>query len=75
GLLVRHLVMPNEVAGSKEILRFIAEEISPETYVNVMGQYRPMYEAHDYVEIARPPTRQEFDDVYLHARELALNLL
>ena len=41
GLLVRHLVMPNQVAGTEEIMEFLAKEISPNTYVNVMDQYRP----------------------------------
>jgi putative pyruvate formate lyase activating enzyme len=41
GLLVRHMVMPNRVAGTEEIMEFLAREISPETYVNVMDQYRP----------------------------------
>lgn len=75
GLLVRHLVMPNNAGGSREVLRFIAEEVSPETYVNVMGQYRPMHVAHNYVEIARPITRDEYEDAYEYARALGLHLL
>jgi len=46
GLLVRHLVMPNQVAGTEEIMEFLAKEISPHTYVNVMDQYRPCGSAH-----------------------------
>lgn len=75
GLLVRHLVMPNGVAGSMEVLRFIAEEISPDTYVNVMDQYRPMHRARDHAEIGRPITTEEFSEAYLYARGLGLNLL
>jgi putative pyruvate formate lyase activating enzyme len=75
GLLVRHLVMPSEVAGSREILRFIAEEISPDTYVNVMAQYRPLYGAHEHVEIARPLTSEEYREAHDYARKLGLNLL
>ena len=41
GVLVRHLVMPAEIAGTAEIMRFLAEELSPDTYVNIMDQYRP----------------------------------
>ena len=41
GLLVRHLVLPDDLAGTREIMEFLAREISPRTYVNVMGQYRP----------------------------------
>jgi putative pyruvate formate lyase activating enzyme len=75
GLLVRHLVMPNGTAESKAILRFIAQDVSPDTYVNVMEQYRPMHAAHDYVEIARPVTRQEYNDAHSYARSLGLSLL
>jgi putative pyruvate formate lyase activating enzyme len=75
GLLVRHLVMPGNAAGSREVLRFIAEQVSPETYVNVMAQYRPMHAAHDYVEIARPVTREEYREAHECARGLGLNLL
>ncbi len=45
GLLVRHLILPNDLAGPREILRFLAEEISPNTYLNLMEQYRPCYKA------------------------------
>ena len=48
GLLVRHLVLPDGLAGTKEIMNFLAREISPETYVNVMGQYRPCGRASDH---------------------------
>ncbi len=75
GLLVRHLVMPNDAAGSREVLRFIAEEVSPHTYVNVMAQYRPMYQAHKHEEIARPVTSQEHGEARRHAQALGLNLL
>lgn len=60
GLLVRHLVMPNDVAGTAEIVRFLAEEISPDTYVNIMAQYRPAYRAHRMEGINRRITRQEY---------------
>ncbi len=75
GLLVRHLVMPDGVAGSKEVLRFIADEISPDTYVNVMDQYRPLYRARRHAEIARPITAEEFAEAYQYAGGLGLNLL
>jgi putative pyruvate formate lyase activating enzyme len=54
GLLVRHLVLPRGIAGTKEVLRFLAEEISPDTYVNIMGQYHPDYRAGEVPELARP---------------------
>jgi putative pyruvate formate lyase activating enzyme len=67
GLLIRHLVMPKKVASSEEVLRFIAEEISVNSYVNIMEQYRPEYLAHDHPEINRRTTHKE----YLEAVEVA----
>ncbi|RLA83562.1 MAG: radical SAM protein [Deltaproteobacteria bacterium] len=70
GLLVRHLVMPNGVADTGEVLRFIAKEISVHTYINIMDQYRPLYKAYDFPEIARRITPTE----YLEAINIARNL-
>ena len=72
GLLVRHLVLPNRIAGTAEGLRFIAEEISPDTYLNVMDQYRPCYRAGEYPELDRPITRREFHDVLQLAERYGL---
>lgn len=60
GLLVRHLVLPGGLAGTEEIARFLAREISPNTYLNVMPQYRPAYRAGEYPELSRPITRAEY---------------
>ena len=60
GLLIRHLVMPNEVSSSEAVLKFIAEEISVHSYVNIMDQYRPEYQAHEYPEINRRITHKEY---------------
>jgi putative pyruvate formate lyase activating enzyme len=62
GLLVRHLVLPNGVAGSEGILRFIADKVSKNTYVNIMAQYRPSYKASQYPLLSRRLSRQEFID-------------
>ncbi|GAB4565622.1 MAG: radical SAM protein [Anaerolineae bacterium] len=59
GLLVRHLVLPGGLAGTKAIARFLAEEISPNTYINVMGQYRPAYRAGGHPLLCRPVTADE----------------
>jgi len=67
GLLIRHLVMPNGVASSEAVLKFIAEEISPHSYVNIMAQYRPEYRADEYSEINRRITHKE----YLEAIQMA----
>ncbi len=60
GLLIRHLVMPHGVASSEAVLRFIAEEISVHSYVNIMDQYRPEYRAHECPEINRRITQKEY---------------
>ena len=62
GVLLRHLVMPNRLAGTREICRWIARELSPNTYVNIMGQYRPEGRADRYESINRPITRDEYLD-------------
>lgn len=67
GLLVRHLVMPNGLAGTGEIMEFIAKEISENTFINIMDQYRPCWEACKYPEINRAITGRE----YQQARETA----
>lgn len=75
GLMIRHLVMPNGVAGSKEVFTWIAANLPKETYVNVMSQYRPMYRASDYPAIARPLTRAEYADAVRWAKEAGLTNL
>jgi putative pyruvate formate lyase activating enzyme len=62
GVLVRHLVMPGLLDETREIFRFLASEVSADTYVNVMGQYRPEYRAGEYEEIARRPTAKEMEE-------------
>jgi len=54
--------MPNGLAGTGEIARFLAREVSVNTYINVMAQYRPCHKAGQYPELNRPPTRQELAD-------------
>ena len=72
GLLIRHLVLPNDLAGSERVLKFIAEEISTNSYVNVMSQYRPAGRAHQYEELSRYPTSEEFDRAMAIANRLGL---
>jgi putative pyruvate formate lyase activating enzyme len=69
GLIVRHLVMPGGTAGTREIMRFLAREVSPETYVNIMGQYRPEHRASLYPEIDRRPFAEEMEEAFRAARE------
>ena len=72
GLLIRHLVLPNDLSGSEKVLEFIAEEISTNSYVNVMSQYRPAGKARQYVELSRYPTREECNNAINIARNLGL---
>jgi len=60
GLMIRHLVMPNRVAGTREFVRWVAENLSKTTYVNIMPQYRVEYKAFEHPEISRGITVEEF---------------
>ena len=72
GLLVRHLILPDNFSGSKKVLDFIANEISIDTYVNLMDQYYPAFKAEEHYEINRRITQNEFDVVVDYARKLGL---
>jgi putative pyruvate formate lyase activating enzyme len=73
GLLVRHLVLPENLAGTAEVVRFLAEEVSPETYLNVMAQYHPCYKAYSYPELSRPITLREYAEAVGLARAAGLD--
>ncbi len=75
GLLIRHLVLPGERAGSNQILDFIASEISTDTYLNIMDQYRPAYQAGQFPELNRRISRQEYQQVVDKARALGFTRL
>lgn len=75
GLLVRHLVLPNGLAGSFEIIGFLAEQVSPKTVINVMDQYRPCYKADTVSKINRYPTVEEIREVRRYAIEKGFNVL
>lgn len=72
GLIIRHLVLPHNLAGTRTVARFIAQELSPCSYVNLMAQYRPCYRAGEVPELARALTRREFADAVTAAREEGL---
>ncbi|NLJ80774.1 MAG: radical SAM protein [Firmicutes bacterium] len=74
GLLLRHLVLPCGLDDTKEILRFIKDELSAGTLVNVMGQYHPCHQAFQYPEISRRLGRSEFREALRFARDLDLRL-
>lgn len=60
GLLARHLVLPGDLAGTEKVMEFLATEISTETFVNIMDQYRPLYMARQYPELSKSINRAEF---------------
>ncbi|UCG59990.1 MAG: radical SAM protein [Phycisphaerales bacterium] len=75
GLLIRHLVLPNNLAGSVEVIDFLAGEISPHTTINVMAQYRPCYHADSYPEVNRRPSLDEITSARRYAKQKGLNVL
>jgi putative pyruvate formate lyase activating enzyme len=75
GLLVRHLVLPGGIAGTEGVVRFLAEEISRNTWVNIMDQYRPSYRAAEYPELNRMITAEEFVEALDFARKYGLKRL
>ena len=80
GVLVRHLVMPGQQSEAAAIFEWLAREVSPDTYVNVMGQYRPAYKVGEiardgrpgYLEIASAPRPGEIDAAFENARRAGL---
>ena len=75
GVLLRHLVMPNRLAGTREICRWVAGELSPDTYVNIMAQYRPEGRADRYESINRRITTDEYVEALRIADEEGLRRL
>ncbi len=75
GLMVRHLVMPNNVSGSVVVIEWIAANLPKDTYLNIMSQYMPAYKASDYPEIARRITNGEYGEVVEAAKKSGLTNL
>ena len=73
GLLIRHLILPNNHASSEKVLEFIAGTISRDTYINIMDQYRPEYRATNFKELSRRPTFSEYRGVIDIAQKLGLH--
>lgn len=73
GLLIRHLVLPNNLAGTESLFRFIAQEISVDSYVNIMDQYRPCFKAGDFPQISRPIRQEEYLEAIEVARSFGLH--
>jgi len=75
GLLVRHLVLPNNLAGTKEIVEFLAKEISKNTFLNIMEQYYPYAKASQYPELSRRISQKEFKEAIELAKNAGLKRL
>jgi putative pyruvate formate lyase activating enzyme len=75
GLLVRHLVLPQGLAGTQEVVSFLAREVSPDTYTNIMAQYHPCYQAFSLPQLARPLSEAEFAEAVSLARRQGLTRL
>jgi putative pyruvate formate lyase activating enzyme len=74
GLIIRHLMMPGGLQDTKEILRYIKEELSPDCLVNLMNQYYPAHQAFEYIEIAKRLNSREYFEALNYAKKLCLKL-
>lgn len=72
GLMIRHLILPNEVENSKKILKWIKDNIDPNVYISIMAQYFPTYKAKEIPEISRKITKKEYEEVENYLYELNL---
>lgn len=75
GLLIRHLVMPDNLASTEKVIDFIAENISRDTVVNIMAQYYPAHQSYTFPELARRITRKEYAEAVQHAEKKGLRRL
>lgn len=75
GLLVRHLVLPHSLAGTLQVARFLVEEISPDTAVNIMDQYRPVHQAGNHPALNRPVTAAEMQSALQSAQKAGLKAI
>jgi putative pyruvate formate lyase activating enzyme len=75
GLIIRHLVMPHNIAGTDRFVKWVARELTTDTYVNIMAQYRPEHRAFDYPKIARRITDEEWRQAVKWAKDAGLTSL
>jgi len=73
GIIIRHLVLPNRVSGTEKIMKFISQEISQKTYISLMSQYRPYYNACNHREIGRRITHEEYQEAIDYLKKYSLN--
>ncbi|MGB8658073.1 MAG: radical SAM protein [Candidatus Zixiibacteriota bacterium] len=75
GLLIRHLILPEDLAGTYQAMKFVAEEVSPNTYVNLMDQYRPCFRANDYPPLNRRISHDEYAKALQVAKDFGIGRL
>jgi putative pyruvate formate lyase activating enzyme len=75
GMLVRHLVLPGGLAGTAKVMQFLAKELSRDTYVNVMSQYRPCGQAREMESLAAALSPMEYDQAVQQARSAGITRL
>jgi len=75
GLIIRHLILPNNIAGTDKFIKFVAENLPKNTYMNIMRQYRPEYKAFDYPELSRRIKRSEYIEAIQLAQKYGLDRL
>jgi putative pyruvate formate lyase activating enzyme len=75
GLIIRHLVLPNQISGTEEIVHFLAQQISKDTYLNLMDQYYPYHLAAQYPKLNRRSTQQEYQTALIYAQQAGIHRL
>ena len=72
GLMIRHLVLPNQLQNSKDVLKWINDNMDKKVFVSVMAQYFPTYRAKNFLEISRKLTKEEYNEIeqYLYSLDL-----
>ena len=75
GLIIRHLIMPGGLEDTKEVLKYIKQELSPDCVVNFMDQYYPAHQASRYSEISQRLSKREYKEALAFAQRLGLNLV
>jgi putative pyruvate formate lyase activating enzyme len=72
GLIIRHLILPGGLSGTEGVMKFLAEEISKDVYISLMSQYFPAFKAHEFKELSRRITADEYEDAYQTMRKYGL---
>ena len=72
GLMIRHLILPNQIENSKNVLKWIKENMDNNIYVSIMAQYFPTYKARELDELNRKLTKEEYEEVENYLYELDL---